>query len=375
MAHQYPSKVSGADLTQSQMLLLTKYSRLGASSRYRSYQYLPGLKAAGFCCELSPLFDEAYLDHRYRFGRGSIMDLVRAFVRRCRTILSARHCDLAVIEYELLPYCPACFERLLGWMGVRYVVDYDDALFHQYDHHRNPLIRLLLGNKVATVMRQAELVMAGNAYLAAYARKAGAKRVEIVPTVVDLDRYPLPHKRNRGDAPFVIGWIGSPTTAKYLQAIAPSLAEVCRDGRAVVRLIGSGPVALPGVPVEIVPWSEETEVALMQSCDVGIMPLPDEPWARGKCGFKLIQYLACGLPVVASPVGVNAEIVEEGVNGLLATGHDDWVKALCHLRDHPQERLKMGAAGRAKVGQHYSLQVTAPRMVELLRETVIKAAR
>ncbi|MFU8831782.1 MAG: glycosyltransferase family 4 protein [Wenzhouxiangella sp.] len=347
--------------------LLSKYSRLGASSRYRTFQYLPHLEMAGIHCKISPLFDDEYLANRYRQGRGSIPDLLRAFQRRIMAITRARSADLVVIEYELIPYYPALFEKLLARTGCRYVVDYDDALFHQYDHHRNPLVRTLLGKKIATVMRHAELVLAGNSYLADYAGHAGAKRVEIIPTVVDLDRYPLKVRERQTHAPLVIGWIGSPSTAKYLQTIAPALAEVCRDGRALVRVIGSGAIDLPGVPVEVLPWNEATEVISMQTFDVGIMPLPDEPWARGKCGFKLIQYMACGLPVVASPVGVNAEIVEELGNGLLSASHDEWVKALCFMRDHPKERSRMGKAGRVKVETRYSLQVMAPRLVELLR--------
>jgi glycosyltransferase involved in cell wall biosynthesis len=137
-------------------------------------------------------------------------------------------------------------------------------------------------------------------------------------------------------------------------------------------LIGSGNVIFPDVRVEILPWSEETEVALLQTCDVGIMPLPDEPWTRGKCGFKMIQYMACGLPVVASPVGVNKEIVEHGVNGFLAVTNDEWLTALSTLRDNPELRRKMGAAGRRKVEEKYCLQVTAPQYVKLLQSMIEK---
>jgi len=352
------------------VLFLTKYARNGASSRYRTYQYLPWLEQAGIDCQVMPLFDEAYLLHRYQSGRGQVRDVLRAFLRRLAALLTARCFDLVVIEKEVLPYCPALPERCFGWLGIPYAVDYDDALFHQYDQHNHRWVRRLLGQKIARVMRGAYLVTAGNAYLADYARRAGAARVEIVPTVIDLARYPWPNDARPTHQPLIIGWIGSPSTAKYLSAIAPALAAVCADGKGQVRLIGSGPVDLPGVPVEVLPWDEATEVSILQQFDVGIMPLPDEPWERGKCGFKLIQYMACGLPVVASPVGVNCEIVELGINGFLASTQADWEQALRKLQQDADLRQRMGQAGRKRVEECYSLQVTAPRLAEMIKAIV-----
>lgn len=352
------------------VLFLSKYDRNGASSRYRSFQYMPWLKQAGIDCRVVPLFDEAYLVHRYESGRGHAGDILRAFLRRLAALFAARRFDVVVIEYELLPYFPALPERWLEWLGVPYVVDYDDALFHQYDQHKNGWVRWMLGEKIARVMRGAQMVTVGNAYLAGYARRAGAKRVEIIPTVIDLERYPRALAKQPLSSIFTIGWIGSPATAKYLQAIAPALAEICKGSMARVRLIGSGPVDLPGVPVEVLQWDETTEVVDMQQFDVGIMPLPDEPWERGKCGFKLIQYMACGLPVVASPVGVNYEIVEQDVNGFLARTSDEWVQALRTLMNDAGLRQQMAQAGRLKVEERYSLQVTAPRLAELIKSVL-----
>lgn len=349
------------------MTLFSKYSPAGASSRYRSYQYLPALAAAGVHCPVSPLFDDAYLSHKYAYGRASPASVLRALIRRLWAVLTLPRHSVVVIEYELLPYFPALLERWLAWRGCCMVVDYDDALFHQYDEHRSFWVRLLLGRKIATVMRLAHTVIAGNEYLANYARRAGATRVEIIPTVIDLERYPAASAATRAKE-FTIGWVGSPSTAPYLKAIAPALAETCKDGRARVRLVGSGPIDLPGVPLDIIPWQEETEVDEIHRFDIGIMPLPDEPWARGKCGFKLIQYMACSLPVVASPVGVNTEIVDVGINGRLATSHGEWIKALQDLQQDKAARQRMGEAGRLKVEQRYCLQQAAPRLIKILSE-------
>jgi glycosyltransferase involved in cell wall biosynthesis len=349
------------------ILFFTKHSRMGASSRYRTYQYLPYLEGAGFNCVVCPLFDEDYLVHLYLYGKPSLPVIIKAIFRRVVHLTKVRKFDLLVIEKEIFPYLPSFATSMLTWMGIRYVVDYDDALFHQYDQHPQWLIRAFLGKKIAHVMQGADLVIAGNPYLAAYARKAGSENVKVVPTVVDLAKYPDKPTKAR-DGTFTIGWIGSPSTTKYLEAIAPALAQVCSGGKARVLLIGSGPCVLPNVPVDILPWEELTEVEALRRFDVGIMPLPDEPWEHGKCGLKLIQYMACSVPVVASPVGANLDIVEPSTNGFLAIGHASWVEALTTLRDNEDFCSKLGQAGRAKVAEEYSLQVTSSTIVRYLSE-------
>ena len=355
------------DSNEPSILFLTKYSRKGASSRYRTFQYIDYFKKSGINCTVSSLFDDNYLVYLYRLGRHRKLDVIKAFLRRIRSVLFVHQFDLVVIEKEVIPYFPAFLEWLIKLSGVPYIVDYDDALFHQYDNHRKGIVRFLLGSKIAHVMRGANLVVAGNAYLADYAKRAGARRIEIIPTVIDLMLYPEPAWGRPVNGTFTIGWIGSPSTSKYLELIYPALAEVCAGGRGRVLLIGADKVELPGVPVDSQPWSEATEVEIMNKMDVGIMPLPDEPWERGKCGFKLIQYMACGLPVVASPVGVNIDIVEAGKNGFLATDKSSWVKALCALRDNVELRHDMGRRGRQRVENEYSLQATAPRLMSLIK--------
>lgn len=349
------------------VLFLTKYSRAGASSRYRTFQFLPALREAGLDCEVAPLFDDAYLAGKYRSGRAHPLDVARALGRRLRDLMRVRQFDLLVLEYELLPYFPAWIERLLAHQGVRYTVDYDDALFHQYDLHRKGLVRALLGDKIAAVMRGARLVTAGNEYLAAYAARAGAKWVEQVPTVVDLRKY-APRPADRLDGPVVIGWIGSPATTKYLDSVAAALAQVCRETGARVRLVGAAPGALAGVPADLAAWNESTEARDIAAFDIGIMPLADGPWEQGKCGFKLVQYMACGVPVVASPVGANRRIVEHGVHGFLASTPQEWVQALTELVRDAALRARMGAAGRRRVEDSYSMQVVAPRLAQLLQQ-------
>lgn len=350
------------------VLLLSKYGRLGASSRVRSYLYLPYLESCGIDVTIAPLLGDEYVKDLYAGRRMRWAKIVFSYLRRITLLLTSRRYDLVWIEKELLPWIPAWVELPLVRLGVPYIVDYDDAVFHRYDLSSNPFVRSLLGKKIDALMRWATIVIVGNDYLAERARKAGAPRVEYLPTVVDLNRYPLsPYPQH---SEFTVGWIGSPGTAKYLEIVAPALKTLARQGNLRVVLVGSGPVRLEGVPIEVRPWSEETEVRDIQDIDVGIMPLPDAPWERGKCGYKLIQYMAVGRAVVASPVGVNTKIVEHGVNGFWASTTEEWVRALSILRDRRELRVRMGLAGRQKVEAEYSLHIAAPRLAALLRSAV-----
>ena len=295
------------------------------------------------------------------------MPVLTAYIRRIARLLAVRHFDLLWVEKELFPWIPFQFENLFLGRQIPCVMDYDDAVFHRYDRHGSSLVRSLLGRKIDALMRRARTVVAGNQYLADRASSAGAANIEYLPSVVDTDRYTI-GRRTTGQ--FRIGWIGSPVTAPFLGLIGDALEEAVRQTGARLVLVGAGDRdPLPGVEKELIPWSEDSEVAHIQSFDVGIMPLPDGPFERGKCGYKLIQYMACGLPVVASPVGANKHIVEQGKTGFLASNTAEWVEALVRLSNNPGMRAALGKAGRKKVEQEYCLQVTAPRLVKILTES------
>ena len=348
------------------LLVLPRYGRLGASSRLRMMQYRPWLESAGVEVTLAPLFSDAYVAGLQRNSR-KLGDVARAYAGRVKALLGCGSFDLVWIEKELLPWLPAWVERALLSSGIPYVLDYDDAVFHYYDLHHNPLVRGLLGDKHPALMRGAALVMAGNAYLADYARQAGARHVEVVPTVIDLDRYPahvqLPVPAP--SAPPCVGWIGQRATASFLLPYQSLFERLSTKGLARFAAIGIDAQSL-GLSMESIPWTEQTEVTSIASFDIGIMPLVDESFERGKCGYKLIQYMACGLPVVASPVGVNCQIVEHGVSGFLAESPEQWEQALQTLLADADLRQRMGQAGRLKVEQQYCIQVTGPKLAALL---------
>lgn len=346
--------------------LLTKYGDLAASTRQRFNQYRPYLSAEGFELIARPLLDDTYLEGLYVGGRRNTHHVVKRYIDRLSWLLSHPDTDLIWLHCELFPFLPGLLERLARWPGKPIVFDYDDAIFHNYDLNSKGMVRRMLGKKLHSTIRGAGLVLAGNAYLADYARPLNSQ-VEIVPTVVDVSVYrPAPPENGANTAPRV-GWIGTPSTwSEYLLNLMPALMPILEEADARLAVMGAGRGAVAQPRLEIENWSEEAEVPFLQSLDIGIMPLTDTPWARGKCGYKLIQYMACGLPVVASPVGVNSEIVEHGVNGFLASTEDEWREALTTLLHDPALRRRMGAAGRRKVEQHYSLQVWGPRVASLL---------
>ena len=350
------------------LLILSRYDRRGASSRLRMLDFIPALETAGFQITRQHLFDKKYISALYS-GRRSTRAAARAYFKRLWCLLRLSKYDVIWIEKEALPWLPAWVERkFFGRKGVL-VTDYDDAVFHRYDLHRSALVRRLLGHKIETIMKSSDMVFAGNAYLLDYATRAGAHHIEIVPTVVDVDKYSAAEPRLVLEGSLTIGWMGTPGTwDECVTPFVPLFEDTLTQNDLRFLIIGGGDRPELSSRFERRAWSEDREVADIQEMDIGVMPLPNTPWMQGKCGYKLIQYMACGLPVVASPVGVNTEIVEHGVNGFLAETSGEWKIALTSLINDPELRQRMGCEGRKKVEANYSLQIQGPRVARLLRD-------
>jgi glycosyltransferase involved in cell wall biosynthesis len=351
----------------------TKYDREAASTRQRVLQYLPHLQRAGIDVEVHPLLDADYVRSLASGTAPSKAAIAEAYARRFAQLLRQKEADLIWVYAELFPWLPAMVERLAFRSGKPVIYDFDDAFFHPYDDHPNRAVRGLLSGKLVPLIEGATAVCAGNAYLGDYAARFNSS-VAILPTVVDIDDYRP--ASGLADRPLTIGWIGSPSTWGFVRPLLPLLAEMCRTRGVLFSAVGAGSAAevdrFDGLT--FTPWSEAGEIAAVQAMDIGIMPLPDEPWARGKSGYKLVQYMACGLPVVASPVGVNSSIIDEGATGFLARDPAEWRTALGRLIDDEDLRRSMGAKGRARAVEAYSLQAHAPRLVEIMRK-VRRAAR
>lgn len=349
------------------LLAFTRHGSIAASTRQRLLQYVPHLEAAGVAVEYEALIHQRAGQALTEQKKDDRWEVARSYMRRMKRLAGSDPADIVWVYAELFPYLPGWFENFLLSRRERVVIDLDDAFFHNYDRSERPLVRTLLGKKFEQLLSHASACCCGNAYIRDYAAQY-CDNTPIFPTVVDTDFYrPLPVPR--ASEAVVIGWIGSPATWGYVTPYLGILSDICREHGAKLRVVGAGAKAegnrFPGL--ELVEWREDREVQDVQLMDIGIMPLTDHFWSQGKSGYKLIQYMACGLPVVASPVGANNDIIEAGVNGFLCDDMLEWKARLTQLILDPSLRQRMGAAGRQRVEDRFSLKVHAPRLIELLK--------
>lgn len=356
------------------LLVLSPMPEEGAGCRFRIAQFIPYLHAHGFDVTLSPLLTTEFFRLVHKPGRllQKSVGFAGLAMKRLWSLRRVPQYDVVFIYREIFPIGPAALEWLLSLPGFPPIIfDFDDAIFLPSVSEANRLIAALKApGKVATIVRRSTHVIAGNEFLAAYARRFNPA-VSIIPTCVDTTRFtPRDPQSAPADSPGgpVVGWIGSPTTADYIKGLAGVLETVARRHPFVLRVSGTGePVAMPGVVVDNRAWALADEIELFRTCDIGVYPLADDEWSRGKCGFKAIEFMACGVPVVAAAVGVNREIIEDGVNGFLATTDDEWERKLGRLIAEPALRARFAQEGRRTIEERYSLHVNAPRLAEVVR--------
>jgi glycosyltransferase involved in cell wall biosynthesis len=354
------------------VVYFSKNSCIGPSSRYRIYQFLPFLYATGVDCTIHPLFGDRYfrlLELQPPVFRAFLKSLyvVASFSKRAWQLLGLGCADLVVIEGQLFPYMPALAERMLARLHYRFIIEFDDAIYLTPGHRE----------KIPALLGMASGVIVGNEVLAKYARKY-TSQVYVIPTVVDTQRF-APRQTGaqwigaRTETPVTVVWIGLAYNFGYLDIVAPVLKELQDKGLIKFRVVCSRPPRLPGLTVEFRTWQLEQEVELLQDCHIGIMPLPDTEWARGKCALKLLQYMSVGMAAVASPVGVNREIISDGESGYLAVTEQDWRARLTRLCQDAVLREQMGRAARTAVEERYSLNAWGPRLAKQYQELADEA--
>jgi glycosyltransferase involved in cell wall biosynthesis len=334
--------------------------------RFRFEQWAPILSSHGVAITYSTFLGEA--DFRLLYQPGRIgkkgMAVLRGYARRVGLLATLDRFDVAFVYREAAFLGSAWLEALIA-RRCPIVYDFDDAIYLADSSEANRAFGFLKRpGKAAAVCALASAVTVGNDTLAAFARRHTA-RVEVIPTTIDTDAYRVVG-REPNPRP-VVGWTGSPTTARYLLALEPALRRLRTRHDFELRVVGAE-VAMTGFDVRCVPWRADSEADDIRAFDVGLMPLDDDEWARGKCALKALQYMALGIPPVVSPVGASAVIVRDGINGFHASSSDHWVNRLAVLLADPALRARLGAAARATVQDHYAAGVHAPRLAALLRQ-------
>lgn len=353
------------------ILFWAPYPTEGPSNRYRVEQYLPYLTSAGIDYSLHPFWTAA--GYKILYKPGNIIKKVLFFiigtVLRLTDLLTIFRYDLVFIHREAYPIGGARIENLLSFLKKPFIFDFDDAIFlPSTSPHNNFTERFKRPEKVPVIIEKSVHVIAGNRYLEKFALQYNGATA-MIPTSVDTDRY-RPFAKSIANK-VTIGWIGSFTTSVFLNTVKNVLIRISGEYNNVYfRFIGGGS-QLTGIPnMTVKPWSMESEKKDLEAFDIGIMPMADTEWAKGKCGFKAILYMSMAIPCVCSAVGANNDIVTDGVNGFLVRTEDEWVDRLSRLIKDPALRKKIGDAGRRTVEDLYSVKANAPRILRIIKSAL-----
>jgi glycosyltransferase involved in cell wall biosynthesis len=339
------------------------------SQRYRFEQYVPHWASRGYSVDYAALLSER--DDRLFYARGAWLPkaglLARSWMTRRAHVRRAARADLIFIQREAFMTGSVRFERALARSGKPVIFDFDDAIWLLDVSEANKRLSWLKDpSKTERIIRMADLVIAGNRFLGDYARQFHP-RVEVIPTVVDTGLYAVPSPAPDRTGVVTIGWTGSYTSLTHLRTALPMLLQLQQrfGDRIRFRVISDRDLVVPGLTVENVRWRSASEAVDLAAIDIGIMPMPDDEWSKGKCGFKGLQYMALGKPVVLSAVGVNRTIVQDGVNGFLASRDEEWLGKLALLIEDGDLRKRLGDQARRTVEEHYSVNAWKDRYLGL----------
>jgi glycosyltransferase involved in cell wall biosynthesis len=358
------------------ILFLTAYPEEDASCRYRVHQFIPYLEQAGYACTIAPFASKKlFAILKARGGlRMKGIEVLRSSTRRLAILRKMDAYDIVVIHREAFPFFAPVVENLVLRQAKRskrrtqVVFSFDDAIYAGHEDvsslNHPWLYRRKHGCGYDEAIRGCDHVIAGNRILAEYAGRLNTS-VTVIPTVVDCEKY-QPRSVD-GVQPVTIGWMGSPTTAPYLRIVEPALRGIAskHQSRVRFRFVGCPEYKIDIQDCASVPFRLQAEIEELQGFDIGLMPLTDTAWSRGKCAFKAIQYMASGVATVASPVGITPDIIHNGVNGFLASSPEEWFRALDQLVTDALLRARIAREARRTIETGYSLETWAPRMVAL----------
>ena len=365
-------KINTSSGSRLRILFWVPYPKEGQSNRFRVEQYLPYLDAEGIGYSLRPFVSSEFYRILYQPGRflSKVYFFIKSSLRRIIDLFNISRYDLVFVHREAFPFGPPFFEMLSAKLFNKSVVyDFDDAIFLGERSVANKFVYFLKSpGKVAKIIGLSQQVMVGNNYLKKYAEQFN-QNISVIPTPVDTEKYkPLDSSKKDG---IVVGWIGSHSTAEYLLELKDVFQRLKKENSGlVIRLIGAEKYEeqLPGTECPV--WKLEDEIAELGSFDIGLMPMPDNLWTKGKCAFKLLLYMSMGIPTVCSPVGMNKEVITDGENGCFASTPEEWLEKIQVLISNLDFRKKIGSQGRRTVVEKYDLKLWAPVFVEILKKAV-----
>jgi glycosyltransferase involved in cell wall biosynthesis len=344
-------------MASKRVLFLTS-GRIVPSSRFRVQQFLPQLKADGWDVTVAPCVPNKYAsrdDYPGGFVADALLTLAKLHSRFWSSLRAGRF-DVVYIERELLPHFTPAPEEFLRLLNPNIIFDFDDAIFLRYAHREV--------NPVAQVLKLAKTVICGNEFLGEWALRHN-DNVWVLPTAVDTDRYTPTRRIGSGR---ILVWTGSSSNLRFLEPMKPAL-QLARTKwpDLLVRIVCDRPPSFDlGAPVEFIEWNVASEVEAVRTADIGIMPLPNDEWTQGKCGYKLLQYMACGLPSISAPYGIISDMIDAGTCGLAAQDTEEWLDSLERLVDDKELRRLMGEAARYRAETIYSVKAVYPRWHDVL---------
>lgn len=339
--------------------------------RYRIEQWENILKQQGVVIEYAPFESKKLNDTLYQPGKvfRKTQLVAAAVLRRFRSVSVSSKYDLVYIFREASLIGPAFFEKMISRKNVPIVYDFDDAIFLPNVSEANARFDFLkVPEKTGEICRISSQIMVGNRFLAEYARRFN-QNVTIIPSTIDTNQY-TPKQNYRAEATPIIVWSGSITTLPHLKTLGSALQKLAKSEKFRLRVIGAADLLLEGVEIENIRWNAETEADDLRQADIGIMPLPNDNWSKGKCGMKALQYMGMGIPTICSAVGANNDIIQDGTNGFLAADEAQWIEKLRTLLNSAELREKIGKAGRKTVEQKYSAKVQAPNVYEVFQKSL-----
>ena len=340
------------------------------SQRFRIEQYIDFLSNHGYQIHFSWLLnktdDKVFYSPAHLIGKTIVV--TKGVVKRLSELIKPSAYDIVFIQREAIMLGTPIIERLWKSKRAKIVYDFDDSIWLSDVSNANKKFSWLKNpSKTSSLIRCAHLVFAGNEYLAQYARDRN-ENVHIVPTTIDLDEYKPNHNDKSINGQVCIGWSGSTTTIKHFETVIPVLKEIksIYKDKVSFSVIGDGGYTNQALEIKGVDWSKENELKDLSSMDIGMMPLPDDMWAKGKCGLKGLQYMAMEVATIMSPVGVNTDIINHRKNGILAEGQRQWIDSLTELIDNFDFRQELGLEGRKTVADKYSTESQREKYLELL---------